>query len=154
METTGPAEGPGRKGRDEGFLAYQTVIAGQRVDDRVAPGGEDVRVRETARHVPVDAAAGVARLDAGGVQARDGGALGVDHPVAVVHHDAGVDARHAHIALDAEEGGSVDGRHIGSGDAEVVVAALGAQLVVALDAGDTVGHGNARRLAELLQGVA
>ncbi len=49
--------------------------------------------------------------------------------------------------LDAEE--SVDGRHIGSGDAEVVVAALGAQLVVALDAGgDAVGHGNARRLAE------
>lgn len=27
METTGPAEGPGRKGRDEGFLAYQTVMA-------------------------------------------------------------------------------------------------------------------------------
>ena len=53
-----------------------------------------------------------------------------------------------------KKGGSVDGRHIGSGDAEVVVAALGAQLVVALDAGDAVGHGNARRLAELLQGVA
>ena len=123
------------------------------MDDGVASGGEDMRVREAARHVPVDAPAGVARLDAGGVEAGNGIALAVGHSVAVVHHDTGVDARDAHISLDAEERGSVYGRHVGSGHAEIVVGALGAQLVVSLDAGHSLLDGNAGHLAELLEGI-
>ena len=131
-------------------LARLHRVSRKGVENGVASRREHAGVGEASGHVPVDAAAGVSCLDSCSVQAGNGCLVVVDDSVEAVHHNASVDARHAHVSLDAVEGRRVHGHQMVAWHAEVVVAALGAHLVVALDGRNAGFHGNACCLAQLL----